>query len=123
MTIEGKGLHDLYRAWVEAIAGEFVHTTRYDPLHEALSEQELYNRLPEVLVALRHNPFVMFEMTAGQESYRVSLSRDLFSKKGEELFGEIDRQIASIRKRYGRAGQPVTLQLTGIGPWAIHPVE
>ena len=112
VTIEGRGLHELYRTWVETIADEFVHTTRYDPLHEALSEQELYNRLPEVLVVLRHNPFVMFEMTAGHESYRVSLSRDLFSKKSEELFGEIDRQIASIRKRYGRADQPVTLQLT-----------
>jgi hypothetical protein len=112
VTIEGKGLHDLYRAWVEAIAGEFVHTTRYDPLHEAVSEQELYNRLPEVLVVLRHNPFVMFEMTAGHESYRISLSRDLFTKKSENLFKEIDRQIGSIRKRYGREDQPLTLQLT-----------
>ena len=112
MTIGGKGLQDLYRAWVETIAGEFVHTTRYDPLHEALSEQELYNRLPEVLVVLRHNPFVMFEMTAGHESYRISLSRALFTKKSEDLFREIDRQIGIIRKRYGREDQPVTLQLS-----------
>lgn len=112
VTIEGKGLHDLYKTWVETVAAEFIHTTRYDPLHEALSEQELYNRLPEVLVVLRHNTFVMFEMTAGHESYRVSLSRTLFTKKSEDLFREIDRQIGIIRKRHGREDQPVSLQLT-----------
>lgn len=111
-TIKGKGLHDLHREWVETIAGEFVHTTRYDPLHQASSEQELYNRLPDILMALQHNRFVMFEMMAGPESYRVSLSRDLFTKKSNGLFMEIDRQIETIRNRYGRPGQPVTLQLT-----------
>jgi hypothetical protein len=112
VTAEGLGLHDLYRAWVETIAGEFVHTTRFDPLHRAISEQELYNRLPDVLAALQQDPFVMFEMTEGPKSYRVSLSRDLFIQKSEVMFREILRLIAGIRERHGKPGQPVTLQLS-----------
>lgn len=112
VTAEGKGLHDLYREWVETIAGEFVHTTRYDPLHGAISEQELYNRLPDVLVALKQDPFVMFEMTAGPKNYRVSLARGLFIEKSEAVFREIQRLIGEMRVRHGRPGQPVTLQLT-----------
>lgn len=109
---EEKGLHELHREWVESIAGEFVRTTRFDPLHRAIFEQELYSRLPDVLMALQQTPNVMFEMTAGSKNHRVSLSRDLFLKKSERMFRDILRLIAGIRERHGKPDQPVTLQLT-----------
>jgi len=112
VTAEGKGMHYLYKEWVETIAGEFVRTTRFDPLHRAKSEQELYNRLPDILLALQQDPFVMFEMTAGPKIYRVKLPRDLFIQKSEVVFWEIRRLIARMRERHGKLGQPITLQLT-----------
>jgi hypothetical protein len=112
VTAEGKGLHNLHKEWVEAIAAEFVRTTRFDPLHRADFEQALYNRLPSILVALQHEPLVMCEMTAGPKTHRVSLSRDLFIQKSEATFSELLRLIKGIRDRYDGASQPVTLQLT-----------
>ena len=112
ITAEGQGLHNLYKEWIETIAGEFVKTTRFDPLHRADYEQALYNRLPSILAALQHEPLVMCEMTAGQKTHRVSLSRDLFIQKSETVFSELFQLIKSVRERYDGARQPLTLQLT-----------
>jgi len=40
------GLIPLYDAWATFLAQSFVRQTRYDPLHSAESEQELYDLLP-----------------------------------------------------------------------------
>ncbi|OPX37184.1 MAG: hypothetical protein B1H12_05455 [Desulfobacteraceae bacterium 4484_190.2] len=109
---EGRGLNHLYTEWVNAIAEEFVRTTRFDPLHQAAFEQELYSRLPVVIAALQQNPSVMFEIRADSKSYRVRLSRDLFVKKGEAVFKKIQQLIADMQERHGKPGQPMTFQLT-----------
>jgi hypothetical protein len=89
ITIAEKGLADLYRQWVEAVAAEFVRTTRFDPLHQAISEQELFDRLPVVLNQLQSNSAVDFEMTGRSGNYRITLTRELFINSGKPLFADI----------------------------------
>jgi hypothetical protein len=96
VTVEEKGLADLHRAWVEAIAAEFVRTTRFDPLHLANSEQELFDRLPAVLEQIGSHPSIAFEMTGGSSIYRVTLSRELFTRQSKALFSDIQRHIANL---------------------------
>jgi hypothetical protein len=52
-SIEGHGLVRLYERWVELIADVFVRTTRFDPLHNADSEQAIFERLPDYKHAIR----------------------------------------------------------------------
>jgi hypothetical protein len=111
-STSGKGLQYLYSAWIKAIGEEFVRTTRFDPLHQASFQQELYDRLPAVIAALQQNPSLMFEMVVGPKSYRVNLSREFFAAKAEGVFRKIGEMIEQMRKRHGEPGQPVTLQLT-----------
>jgi hypothetical protein len=111
-TAGQKGLRHLYSEWVKTIAEAFVRTTRFDPLHEASTEQELYDRLPAVMAGLQLNPSVLFEMVVGSKSYRVNLSRELFAAKAQGVFQKISEMIDLMRKRHGKPGQPVTLQLT-----------
>jgi hypothetical protein len=111
-TARKKGLRHLYSEWVKAIAEALVRTTRFDPLHEASTEQELYDRLPAVLTGLQQNPSVLFEMVVGSKNYRVNLSRELFAAKAQGVFQEIGEMIDLMRKRHGKPKQPVTLQLT-----------
>jgi hypothetical protein len=111
-TARKKGLRHLYSEWVKAIAEAFVRTTRFDPLHEASTEQELYDRLAVVLAGLEQNPSVPFEMAVGAKTYRVNLSRELFATKAQGVFQEIGEMIDLMRKRHGKPGQPVTLQIT-----------
>jgi hypothetical protein len=110
ISSEGNGLYKLYRGWVDAIAEEFVRRTRFDPLHQAATEQELYDRLPGVLTHLSRNPSVTFEMAGGSKTYHVTLTRDVFESKGAAVFKEIRRQIDRFYEDYGK-DQPGTVLL------------
>ncbi|MGD2185648.1 MAG: FHA domain-containing protein [Desulfobacterales bacterium] len=112
VSAEGNGLNKLYRRWVDAIAEEFVGNTRFDPLHQAATEQELYDRLPGVLTQLCRNPSVYFEMTGGSKVYHVTLTRDLFYKKGASVFEEARRVVDRFYDRYGKAESGPVLMLT-----------
>jgi hypothetical protein len=112
LSSEGNGLYKLYRGWVDAIAEEFVRRTRFDPLHQAATEQELYDRLPGVLTQLDQSPSVHFEMTGGSKVYHVALTRDVFYRKGVPVFEEIHRHIGRFYEHYGKDEPGPVLLLT-----------
>ena len=61
---DGHGLVELYDEWITLIAEQFVHTTRFDPLHRAQSEQAIYDRLPLWLSTLVAQASMGIEMEA-----------------------------------------------------------
>jgi hypothetical protein len=111
-SAEGSGISRLYKEWVKAIAEEFVRSTRFDPLHRAASEQELYERLPGILEQLQQNPTAVIEMKKGARTYHVILTRDLFWEKSESVYREIGRLIDRMREKYEKDLPVVVLQLT-----------
>jgi len=111
-TSTGRGLLYLYQQWVDAIAHEFVRTTRFDPYHQAASEQELYDRLPGILESLRHHPSVVFEMRGGTHSYGVTLTRDHITQQAEGVYGLIRQMVEKIRNKHAGDESAVVLQLT-----------
>ncbi len=112
ISAAGSGLSQLYRRWVDAIAEEFVRSTRFDPLHQAATEQELYDRLPGILAQLSQNSSLHFEMTGGSNIYHVTLTRDLFYSKGAPVFEEMRRLIDRFYERYAKADPAPILVLT-----------
>lgn len=68
-----KGFHDL---WAHHIANQFIRQYRYDPLHTAAGEQQLYNRLPVWLSALQGQAEITAELDSPQGHYRLVLSRN-----------------------------------------------
>ena len=112
ISAEGSGLSKLYRRWVDAIAEEFVRSTRYDPLHQAATEQELYDRLPGILAQLQLNPGVYFEMTGGSKTYHVTLTRDLFHKKAAPVYEEMRRLVGRLQGPSGGSGTGQVLMLS-----------
>jgi hypothetical protein len=112
ITIAEKGLAELYRDWVEAVAAEFVRTTRFDPLHKAISEQELFDRLPAVLNQLQSNSAVDFEMTSASGNYRITLTWELFIKKGKPLFTDIAGIVQKQLARHKTPTDGIVIQLS-----------
>ena len=108
----GKGLSYLYTEWVKGIADVFVRTTRFDPLHQAASEQELYDRLPGVMAELQQSPAVNFELAAAAKTHRVTITRDLFVEKSERFSSELRRLIVDMRERHGNPESSLALLLT-----------
>jgi hypothetical protein len=48
-AVDGAGLRTLRDAWLRRVADRFVQLTRFDPLHAAEAEQDLFDRLPALL--------------------------------------------------------------------------
>lgn len=89
LTLDEMGQLGVYRIWVEAIAEEFVRTTRFDPLHKATVEQELYDRLPTVLRHLTQNAGLVFDMRVGNSIHNITLTRDFLIQKAGHFFKTI----------------------------------
>ena len=48
------------------LADEFVQSTRFDPLHEAAAEQDLYDRLPGLMAGVADGEPVPLELKLGK---------------------------------------------------------
>ncbi|MGH8224157.1 MAG: hypothetical protein ACREQZ_14405, partial [Woeseiaceae bacterium] len=73
------GLKAMYSAWAQLVSEAMVRRTRFDPLHQASSEQQLYQRLPEWLRALsgRESLDVAIDTEAG--TFNATLRREQFT--------------------------------------------
>jgi hypothetical protein len=111
-TLSGKGLSYLYSEWVKAVADECVRTTRFDPLDQAIYEQEVYRQLPRVLRELQVHSSIIFEMKAGSQTYQMTLTYDLLAEKSKGVFHEVFQFVKAMAERYGAPGMPLALELT-----------
>jgi len=105
-------IEQLYRGWVESIAEEFVRTTRFDPLHQAATEQELYTRLPAALEIFKSQSSFIFEIAHGKHRYRTPLLWDLLKQKSDTMYDKIRRSIEKMRAANGKNSRLIALQLT-----------
>jgi len=70
------GFKTFYDLWAQLIADQFIRQYRFDPLHTAAGEQQLYNNLPEWLAQLCRETEVAVALDSAQGNYRISLSRN-----------------------------------------------
>jgi len=112
LTVQDISLEHLYRNWVESIAAEFVSVTRFDPLHQAATEQELYNHLPAALDIFKSQTSFLFEISHAKHNYRITLPRDLLIQKSAGVYAEIRRLVESMRDEHSKNGALIALQLS-----------
>ena len=111
ITVE-KGLLLLYQKLVDMIAQEFVRTTRFDPFHQAATEQELYDRLPGIFAHFQHNSTMVFEITGGSAPYSITLERDSITRNAEPIYSEVLRLIKRMQNKRGQGRTSLALQLS-----------
>jgi FHA domain len=111
-TINEKGLEGLYKLWAQAAAAEFVRMTRFDPLHSAETEQELYRRLPTVLAALQHEQAAAITIPAGHSPYSISLMRGMLLETARPVYDELLAAVHDARRRHAASGTAVAVQVS-----------
>jgi hypothetical protein len=98
-------LIELYRAWLEFISTAMVKRTRFDPLHDAATEQRLFDDLP----ALARNAEISGSATAvvsrGSERFEIDLTRDQLAQAAAPIY----RQVASLLHQLRPAGAPIVV--------------
>ncbi len=90
------------------IAERFVLATRFDPFHDARSEQALYDGLPGWLRALHDAEKVDVEITHADEPFRVTIER-------EHVLGVLsgfNRAIAQLIAQAREGGKGLVVQLS-----------
>jgi hypothetical protein len=117
VTAAGKGLECLRKLWAEAFAVEFVRTTRFDPFHRAETEQELFDRLPEAMAALKQGPAAVMAIAGGQTTYRTRLSRDILIEKARPVYDELIDLVRDLASRHAATGSRLRIQLTHRLSW------
>ena len=107
LTNERSGLLEIYQAWLALASTVFVKRTRFDPLHQGASEQQLFDALSTVGrdATLRGEATVAVERNGAR--LEVTLSRDQLAQKAEPVYREMVRLLHSLRP----AGAPLALMV------------
>jgi len=95
--LPGVGQLAFNQAMAAAIASAFVRDTRFDPLHQAASEQRLHDQLPAWLQALATAEEMAAELEFGGTTYRIRLTRVQLIAAVETLASEILRLVQLAR--------------------------
>ncbi|WP_438951501.1 hypothetical protein [Porticoccus sp.] len=89
-----KAFHDL---WTQYIANQFIRQYRYDPLHTAAGEQQLYNRLPAWLSALHKQAEITAELDSPQGHFRLVLSRNELLASGASRLQLLRDKLSDLK--------------------------
>lgn len=95
--LPGVGLLAFRQLLAESIATTFVRETRFDPLHEAATEQRLHDSLPAWLELLRDSDETEAEIEIGSTRHRVTLSRAQLTAAVDTLAAEVMRLVQASR--------------------------
>ncbi len=106
-SIAGVGLTQLADLWCNRIADAFVRNTRFDPMHQAESEQLLYDSLPGWLERMEQDGSALLEVESRGRKYQLSFKRHQLVEASRDLFRQIAEQVNARRSDAG-----VLVQLT-----------
>ena len=102
------GLLAIQQTWMHFIAEQFVRKTRFDPLHEAGSEQRLFDHLPEWLDALAGDERSVMSMDFSDRQLEVEIERAQLIAAAEPHYAELQRLVQGARI----AGMPIELRVS-----------
>jgi hypothetical protein len=107
---ERGGLMSFYQGWLELVSTTMVKRTRFDPLHDAATEQQLFDSLAAWAHEASAQGSANAVLTRGAERFEVALTRDQFAQAAQSLHRELVRLLHELRP----AGAPVTLIIPSV---------
>ena len=102
---ERAGLMSFYQGWIELVSTTLVKRTRFDPLHNAATEQKLFDCLAAWAAEAASQGSCNAGLSHAAERFEVALTRDQFAQAGQSQHREIARLLHELRP----AGAPVVL--------------
>jgi hypothetical protein len=87
------GFSGLIEGWVNLLADRFVQETRFDPLHTAATEQQLFNQVYDWATGAHHGEAVAVEVVHGEQQRRIEVPRTALEQKAAQ---RIDRLLDAL---------------------------
>jgi hypothetical protein len=104
----GNGMLDIQQTLMQFIAETFIRKTRFDPLHDASTEQRLVDSLPAWLGQLRDQEQITVSMQFGDRPLEVEIERAQLIAAVERHYAELLRLVQAARV----AGMQIELRLS-----------
>jgi len=102
------GQKAMHAAWAQVVAEALVRRTRFDPMHEAATEQQLYLRLPEWLAGLATRESLDATLDTNSGSFTATVRREQFTLAAEAWYAQISELVHGGH----RTDEPATLLLS-----------
>ncbi|MCV6604304.1 MAG: hypothetical protein OIF34_03295, partial [Porticoccaceae bacterium] len=97
-VISNLGMKHLLDHWAHQIADQFIRQYRYDPLHTADGEQQLYDQLPGWLASLQREPQVALSLQSSKGTFELSLMRDQLLASAEARLTQLQQAVEDQRQ-------------------------
>lgn len=94
-VIDGAGFDKLSEKFVAFIADQFLAQSRFDPLHQANTEQRMFDELPNWLQALQQRREIKIYIEHRQARFEATISRDDIVDVAQPLYKDIRARIAA----------------------------
>lgn len=111
-TVEGLGVEKLERACVEFISRQFVESTRFDPLHDAVSEQHLYDNLYTWLSQLVRQKELLLTVAYRGNEFDATINLGALESALASICDPLARQVRSMLSPGVATALQVTSRLT-----------
>lgn len=89
------GFNRLLEGWINVIADRFVRETRFDPMHAAATEQQLFDQVYHWVRSGGEGSELIVDIDHQDHTRRAEVSRATLEEKGEQRF----RQLADALPR------------------------
>ncbi len=93
LVLAEEGLVHFNNLWANTIADQFVHATRFDPMHSAVTEQQLHDQLPGCLAELDEHGSTHASINEAGKHYSVTLRRDQLVAAAAATYPRIVQQL------------------------------
>jgi len=92
-TVDQSGLNRIYEAYVDLISDAFMEQSRFDPLHEADTEQLLYTYLPKWLEEALNAPEIQIAVEYHGNRFSAKIPTREFSRVTERVLAPINDHL------------------------------
>ena len=96
IQIPGTGLIALHDSWVNMVTDEFIKQSRFDPHHNAETEQYVYNQLEDWLGRSLQDNEILMEINNKGSVYQAKINRGHFEQRVRNIFGRINSELEAI---------------------------
>jgi len=91
------GILELWQVWLDLISTTMVKRTRFDPLHDAATEQQLFGAIPALTREAAATGETNAAVTKGHERFEIALTRDQFAQAAEPIYRAIVALLHQLR--------------------------
>ncbi len=96
LPVPGTGLLALHDAWANTITDAFIKQSRFDPLHNADTEQYIYSELESWLEEVASNREILLEINNKGSIHQASLTLKNFEQRAQTIFNRVRQEAEAI---------------------------